>query len=86
MANSSPISNPCVICGKQRIIVSQIEEMIGTSKVVSVEMACPDPECQKKLDRQLASEKLKRESAKLNSFNHFGRKPEENIVAKGQQS
>ena len=77
MVNQSTITNPCSICGKQRVVISTLEELIGTSKVVTQEMACPDPTCQKKLDKQLAAEKLKRDNAKMSfSRNSFGRNKE----------
>lgn len=68
-------TNVCIICGKQRVVVSTTEEIIGTSKVVSQEMSCPDPVCQKKLDKRLDGERLKREGykqASLAKTNAFG--------------
>lgn len=46
------ISNPCVRCGKQRIVVKKWKEKIGYSVVYNTEMACPDKECQKKVESE----------------------------------
>lgn len=73
MVNGS-LPNACIICGKQRIIVSSSQEMIGNTMVTSTEMACPDADCQKKLDKQLREEKRKRESAKATFGYNFRNK------------
>ncbi|MFZ6035351.1 MAG: hypothetical protein ACOYUB_04380 [Patescibacteria group bacterium] len=45
-------SNTCYRCGKERIFVRSWKERIGNSVVVTKEMACPDLECQKKVDEE----------------------------------
>lgn len=45
-------SNPCYRCGKERIFVRTWTEKIGHSTVTTTEKACPDPECQKLLDKE----------------------------------
>jgi hypothetical protein len=56
--------NVCIRCGKQRVVVSTHREIINNSVVTSKKMACPDPECQKKVDKMLKAEEQKR----LNGF------------------
>lgn len=44
------ISNPCIRCGKERVVVRIWKERIAGSPVTNIETKCPDPECQKKVD------------------------------------
>ena len=57
--------NPCSICGKDRIVVKTFKEMVGTSLITTSLMKCPDPECQAKIDKQLAKEKKFRDGMKV---------------------
>jgi hypothetical protein len=50
----------CVRCGKQRVVLSVIEELVGNSTVITTETICPDVECQKKVDGMLNAEQEKR--------------------------
>lgn len=50
----------CIRCGKQRVVVSSRQETVFKSTVVYTETACPDPECQKLVDKGLKTEELKR--------------------------
>lgn len=52
--------NICIRCGKQRIVTSTYDEVVSKSTVTYTVMACPDPECQKIVDRNLKNEELKR--------------------------
>jgi hypothetical protein len=56
--------NPCTRCGRERIVKKTWKENVktysGTSPVVHVDTICPDPECQKIVDGQLAIQKEKR--------------------------
>lgn len=54
-------TNPCIICGKERVIVKTSKEKIGNSTVLTTITGCPDPECQKKVDVVLAKEKAHRD-------------------------
>lgn len=47
-------NNPCFRCGKERVFVRSWEEKVGNSVVVTREMACPDNECQDKVDEDNA--------------------------------
>ncbi len=43
--------NYCWRCGKERIFVRSWKEKIGSSVVTTTEMACPDSECQKMVEK-----------------------------------
>lgn len=49
---------PCTRCGKQRIVSKTWKEvrqtLMGETTIMHTETICPDPECQKKVDEQLA--------------------------------
>lgn len=45
-------TNTCYRCGKERIFVRLWKERIGNSVVETKETACPDKECQKKVDEE----------------------------------
>ena len=63
------IDNPCYRCGKQRIEVNVKKENVGGSVVITTVTTCPDPECQKLLDKQMENEKSARERL-IGSFNN----------------
>lgn len=54
------MSNKCSLCGKERIVIKTRKEKVGSSYVISREMSCPDPECQKKVEKTLTNELKKR--------------------------
>jgi hypothetical protein len=56
----------CIVCGKRRIIVASHEEKIGNSTVIYKETICPDPECQKKVEKVLGKELEKRQLSAKN--------------------
>jgi len=71
------ISNPCSRCGKERVVVSTKKERLAGSWVTTTVTSCPDPECQKILDKQMEKERVARETlVGLNKLptNSFGRK------------
>lgn len=79
------MSNPCFRCGKQRIVVSTKKERVGEAWVTTTMTSCPDPECQKLLDRQMEKERVTRENlVSLNKVpsNSFGRKRKDITLAK----
>lgn len=57
-------SNPCTLCGKQRIVVKSYQKYVSGSVVLFTKTACPDPECQKKVDKKLFQEDARREKIK----------------------
>lgn len=44
-------SNPCIRCGRERITLKTTKEIIGDSVVINTEKICPNPECQKLVDK-----------------------------------
>ncbi len=42
--------NLCIRCGKQRKVVRTWKSRIGVSVIINTETACPDVDCQKKVD------------------------------------
>lgn len=59
------ISNPCTRCGSERIISKSWEETVktfsGTTMVVHTLTVCPNRECQKIVEEQLATQRIKQE-------------------------
>lgn len=73
------ISNPCVRCGKERIVgktwVEENETGFGTSRIKHTLLVCPDAECQKKLDEELTLQQEKRtEKAQLRAAQDLEKK------------
>jgi len=64
--NTNP-TNLCIICGKQRVDVKTHTEKVGSSSVTYISSACPDENCQRKVDKMLAKEKAKRQFIKSES-------------------
>lgn len=50
----------CTRCGKERIIVSSHTKKIDKTSVTYTVTACPDPECQKMVNKGLVVEEHKR--------------------------
>ena len=59
----------CIRCGKYRIVTGTKKEKVGNSTLVHTNTVCPDPECQKIVDTQLARELEKREANKNRNEN-----------------
>jgi len=64
------LTNPCTRCGQERILLKQWVEETTTfnNKIVKVTRAlnvCPDPECQKLIDKDNAVLKQKRDKIKF---------------------
>jgi hypothetical protein len=47
-----PLSNPCIRCGKERILIKSWNEQIGLALTTFTTARCPDDECQKLVDRE----------------------------------
>ncbi|MBA3724356.1 MAG: hypothetical protein H0W89_05740 [Candidatus Levybacteria bacterium] len=63
------LTNPCTRCGKERILLKQWDEVIptfgnSTTMVTRSTNICPDPECQKVVDAELAVQRKKRDKIK----------------------
>ena len=77
------VNNPCFRCGKQRIEVKIKKERISGSLVITTMTCCPDPECQKLLDKQLQKDKDVRDrfvGMSKNPVNLFNKKQKKGIV------
>lgn len=67
---NSKVTNPCTQCGKERILfktwVEKVTSTYGnkTTTVTRSLTVCPDPECQKIVEKKLAVEKEKRDKIK----------------------
>lgn len=73
-------TNPCIRCGKQRIVVRVVEELISGSRVLTTEMSCPDRECQGILDKKHEQERVEKEKLKDSAYKvrtHWTQKKEE---------
>lgn len=64
------MNNPCIRCGKQRVISKEWSEKVttvyGTSVIGHTETVCPDPACQKIVLAQQAIALAKSEEVKKN--------------------
>lgn len=60
-------SNPCVRCGKERVIVKTWKEKFGDSVIINTESDCPDKECQKKVDLENKKYRERQAAMKLKS-------------------
>lgn len=63
MENKIKVVNPCIICGKERVIVKTFKEKVGNSVVISTITECPDKDCQKKVEEILEKEQMNRTRA-----------------------
>ncbi len=59
--------NFCIRCGRPRIVVRTWKEKLDTSIIINTETACPDPECQKKVDTENKRQKDKHDAMRLRS-------------------
>ncbi len=83
MVNDTPTPQktaqfPCTRCGKPRIVAKtwkeEIKTFAGVSEVIHVDTICPDPECQKIVDAELAVKRAKQQAImeKKNASHHGG--------------
>lgn len=54
------IKNPCIRCGKPRIVDKTWKEYVGKSLLTYVTTVCPDKECQKAVEQEIAAKEAKR--------------------------
>lgn len=58
------MTNLCTRCGNERVFSKSWEETIEVyerkTTIINTEFVCPDPECQKKVEGQIADQKAKR--------------------------
>lgn len=53
--------NPCVRCGKARVTDKVWKEYLGNALIINTRTVCPDNDCQKIVDAELAARREKRE-------------------------
>ena len=53
------MSNPCINCGKPRIDSKSWKGKIGASVITYTLTICPDPDCQKIVDKAIADRRAK---------------------------
>jgi hypothetical protein len=62
-------SNPCIRCGKERIVSKtwkeEVTNFFGSSFITHTETVCPDGECQKIVNAKFKQEKEKKEALML---------------------
>jgi hypothetical protein len=60
-------SNPCIRCGKERIVSETRSQMVGNSQsmVTYINTVCPDKECQKIVDQGILALKEKKDAINL---------------------
>ena len=54
--------NPCIRCGKERIVLKTWTENLGHSMLTRTDTGCPDKDCQKAVDDDLTEKRLKKEA------------------------
>ena len=57
----STISNPCVRCGKERIVLKTWTALVGKAQLTYTDTACPDSDCQKVINDEILAQRTKRE-------------------------
>lgn len=57
----SQTENPCIRCGKLRIIDKVWKEYLGNSLIINTRTICPDADCQRIVDEDIAVRREKRE-------------------------
>lgn len=53
------MDNPCIRCGKERVDGKTWEGKAGASVIIYTLTICPDPACQKIVDKGIADRKAK---------------------------
>lgn len=53
------MSNPCVNCGKERVDDKTWKEKVGATVIIHTRTICPDPQCQRQVDKAIAERKAK---------------------------
>lgn len=61
------IPNPCIRCGKERIVLKEWTEKVGMGGgiITHIETICPDRECQKIIDDGILAQREKRAAIEL---------------------
>ncbi len=56
------MDNLCIQCGKPRIDGKTWKEKVGAFEVTNTQTICPDPACQKLVDKAISDRKAKMQS------------------------
>jgi hypothetical protein len=59
---TNPAGNVCIRCGKVRVIAKTWQEQAGNSTLTCSSFVCPDADCQKIVEKQLAKRKEDKEN------------------------
>jgi hypothetical protein len=59
---TNPAGNVCIRCGKVRVMAKTWKEQAGTSTLTCSSFVCPDADCQKIVEKQLAKRKEDKEN------------------------
>jgi len=80
------ITNPCTRCGTQRIVSKtwkeHVESAFGSSTVIVTESVCPNPDCQKVVDKELRAQKAKRNQMKKDKEDRLEKNKKKKPLAK----
>ncbi|HUW24480.1 MAG TPA: hypothetical protein VMW04_02520 [Patescibacteria group bacterium] len=60
---TNPAGNVCIRCGKIRVIAKTWEEQSGTSTLTCSSFVCPNADCQKIVEKELAKRKRDKETS-----------------------
>lgn len=59
------MSNPCIRCGKERIVLKTWTDKVGNFPLTHTTTGCPDKACQKVLNDEMEAAREKREAMLL---------------------
>jgi hypothetical protein len=60
-------SNPCIKCGRERVVVRTWTEEVYGSKITNTETRCPNPACQTEVDRDNKKSKDRHDALRIKS-------------------
>ena len=72
----------CIRCGKERVVKSSYTEKLEKTSVVYTVTICPDPECQKMVEKGLMAEETKRKLM----YDEHEKRSKINVKAKAPQA
>lgn len=64
---NKPYSNPCSRCGTERIVLRTWKENVYGSTITNTEKICPNPDCQKEVNKDNKKVREKQALMKLKS-------------------
>lgn len=54
--------NPCIRCGKERVIKKTWKELVGNSLITYTTTTCPDAKCQEIVEKEIAARDEKKKA------------------------